>query len=257
MPSTEKKEVKSKTKPKNDLLAPGIRRFGKRKWKRLTGRHFKYTKATKSGLKARKVTVKKAGKEKKFNKGKEVRVVKQKTPHFYPAEARPKKLPTTRTLRAPTIRTSLRPGTVVILLAGRYKGQRCVVLKHLKSGLICVTGPYKINGIPLRRVNPAYVIATSTSVDLKGVTVSDKINDDYFRAAKKKAEKKPEKTDSKVVESKKEESSKHKVDSSRVADQKAIDEALIKNIKQVPQLGAYLSSVFCLKNGDFPHLMKF
>jgi len=198
MPSTPhhdtKKEVKakSKTKPKNDQLAPGILRFGKRKWKRLTGRFYRFTKATKGGLKARKPAPKPAGKSKPFNKGKETRIVKPKTPRFYAAEGRPEKLPTTRTLRPPKIRTSLKTGTVVILLAGRYKGKRAIVLKHLKSGLLVVTGPYKLNGIPLRRVNPAYVIATSTAVDLKGVTISDKINDDYFRAARK-AEKKSRK----------------------------------------------------------------
>ncbi|RYY68783.1 hypothetical protein EON63_24420 [archaeon] len=34
------------------------------------------------------------------------------------------------------------------------------------------TGPYSVNGVPLRRVNQRYVIATSTKVSLTGVDVS-------------------------------------------------------------------------------------
>jgi len=74
-----------------------------------------------------------------------------------------------------------------------------------------------------------------------------------------KQKKKAEKTDKdkKVVETKKEDTKQHKVEASRVADQKAVDEPLIKNIKAVPQLASYLSSVFALRRGDYPHLMKF
>jgi len=35
--------------------------------------------------------------------------------------------------------------------------------------VLLVTGPFKVNGVPLRRINARYVIATSTTVDLKGV----------------------------------------------------------------------------------------
>ena len=46
-----------------------------------------------------------------------------------------------------------------------------------------MTGPYKINGVPLRRVNQAYTITTSTKVDIKGVNVT--FEDDFFKKEKK------------------------------------------------------------------------
>merc|ERR1712050_629695 len=80
------------------------------------------------------------------------------------------------------------PGSIVILLSGRFRGKRVVCLKRLESGLLLVTGPYKINGVPLKRVNAAYVIPTSTTVDVKGCDVS-KVNDAYFARSTKKAAK--------------------------------------------------------------------
>lgn len=67
----------------------------------------------------------------------------------------------------------------MILLSGKHRGRRVVVLKHLDAGNILVTGPYSINGVPLKRVNAAHVIATSTKVPLDGVTAN--VDKTYFK----------------------------------------------------------------------------
>ena len=91
-------------------------------------------------------------------------------------------------------RESLQPGAILILLAGRFRGKRVVLLKHLPQGILLVTGPFKINGVPLRRVNARYVIATSGSVDLTGVdkSVLAKVSTPEYFTKEKSKEKKTE-----------------------------------------------------------------
>merc|ERR1712025_977207 len=89
------------------------------------------------------------------------------------------------------LRSSITPGTVLILLAGRFRGRRVVFLRQLESGLLLVTGPYAVNGVPLKRVNQRYCIATSSKVELKGASFSA-VTDGYFARDAKKKEKKSE-----------------------------------------------------------------
>ncbi len=83
---------------------------------------------------------------------------------FYPADDVPKPLSKTSVHKTQKLRASITPGSVLILLAGRFKGKRVIFLGQLPSGLLLVTGPFKLNGVPARRVSQAYVIGTSTKV---------------------------------------------------------------------------------------------
>jgi len=157
-----------------------------------------------------------------------------------------------RRKKATKLRSSVTPGAVLIVLAGRFRGKRVVFLKQLASGLLLVTGPFKINGVPLRRLNQAYVIATSTSVSLDGVAVGSHIDDAYFArtkdvdAAAGVAEGEFFASEKKTVE----------VAQGRKDDQKSVDSALLANISKVPALGAYLNAKFSLKKGQAPHEMN-
>lgn len=150
----------------------------------------------------------------------------------------------------PRIRKSITPGTVLIILAGRFRGKRVVFLKALESGLLLVSGPYKINGVPIRRVNQAYVIATSTKVDVSGVDVAS-INDEYF--SRSKDEKKEGEDEFFAGDAPKP----AVVSDQRKADQTKVDGPLLKAIGAVPMLEGYLAAHFTLTSSDKPHLMQF
>lgn len=171
---------------------------------------------------------------------------------FYPAEDIKSLKKSRKSPRAPSVRASITPGTVLILLAGRFRGKRVVCLKALESGLLLITGPRKINGVPLRRVNQAYVIATSTKLDISNIKIDPKFNDLYFKAAR--VEKKAADEDALLASGEK---VKIPLPESRIADQKLIDAQILALVKKTPLLMQYLNASFCLSKGQYPHAMKF
>jgi len=199
-----------------------------------------------------------APKVKQFGKNKEPRTIARKGAKFYPVYDLPRPLPSNKHRHRPTkLRQSLTPGTIVINVAGRYRGKRCVFLRQLKSGLLLVTGPFKLNGIPLRRVNQAYVIATSTKLDLSGVNIPDKFNDEFFRRPAKAKKTKSEADFFAEGEQPKKKKQLKEVNPEKVKDQKEFDEQLVKLVKSQPLLKQYLHSRFSLHNHEHPHLLKF
>jgi len=194
--------------------------------------------------------------------------VADKSTGYYPTED--VKKPAKRALRkadkktrAAKLRPSIVPGRVLILLSGRFRGRRVVFLKQLESGLLLVSGPRAINGVPLRRVNQAYVIATSTSIDAgaaKAVAEVVKPITDKVFARGEKAEKLAAK---KSMRSKKtaegfmalQSAPVKEVSAERKKLQEEVDAKL--GVKEGSVLAKYLFARFSLSKGSKPHAMAF
>ncbi|GJQ79889.1 structural constituent of ribosome [Trypoxylus dichotomus] len=183
-------------------------------------------------------------------------VLLKKRRNYYPTQDKIRKRPAKKCFKQHkrSLRSSIKPGTILILLAGPHKGKRVVFLKQLHSGLLLITGPFKINACPLRRISQRYVIGTQTRIDISKAKIPDTINDSYFRRERKKRAKKEE---GDIFSTKKES---YKVNDQRKADQKIVDKEIIGAIKSHPErklLFGYLASMFGLRSSQYPHRMKF
>merc|ERR1711879_561239 len=135
---------------RNKELAPGIGRYS---------RSAIYKK--RALYKRKKTGVKKVLKDEAKTKTKEIggdknggsRVVPvQRESRYYPTEDVRRPLAHRKKPKMAKLRQSITPGTVLVLLAGHHRGKRVIFLKQLASGLLLVTGPFKVNGVPMRRV---------------------------------------------------------------------------------------------------------
>ncbi|KAL5105965.1 60S ribosomal protein L6 [Taenia crassiceps] len=159
------------------------------------------------------------------------------------------------------LRSSLRRiGTIVILLAGRHRGKRAVVIgRHRFSGLLLITGPFKCNGIPVRRVHPDYVIATKTRIQMDKLRLPSRMQTKEYFARQKPQPRSKNAADNLFVDTAAEKRT-YELKEERKEDQKLIDKRVIEAIrrsKQAKLLFAYLRAQFALSRHDMPHKMVF
>merc|ERR1711976_118707 len=174
---------------------------------------------------------------------------------YYPADDEVKNF--VRKCKAPAAskgRKCIVQGSVVILLSGRFRGRRVVVLKRMDSGLLLVTGPYKLNGVPLKRVNAAFVIPTSTKLNVSGADVKS-VDDAYFAKSVTKSKKNDEEAFfGNNAEMSAEEKAKF---DKKKAMQKTVDDKIMGEVKKVEHLAGYLRTRFSLRNNMRFHEMSF
>lgn len=196
--------------------------------------------------------------------GGERKVIVKKGPKFYPTETRPSKNKTGRVCHKNhprKFKKGLEPGRVLIILAGKHRGKRVVLLKTLKSGLLLVSGPFKLNGCPLKRMHQKFVIVTRTKIPFDGVKVPKHLNDRYFKSKKVTSSKGKKTKQGGNIFAKGKKTTSNKPNRVRGEDQRTVDKQVLTAIKE--KMGdkktilAYLGSFFFLRNHMYPHKLKF
>eukprot|EP00438_Fugacium_kawagutii_P016585 Skav204206 [mRNA] locus=scaffold985:253409:262113:- [translate_table: standard] len=175
--------------------------------------------------------------------------------------------------KTPKLRKKIQPGTggqVLILLASKFRGRRVVFLKQLESGMLLVTGqqlgrhrshssiciprPYALNGVPMKRVNQRYCIATSTKVDVSGAEAGINLSGGCI----------PNQSQSQTLTSPATSADKSMTNAvvkellrtqQKKDGQKKLDESIVKGLKD--DVKSYLKSRFSLSANMYPHELKF
>merc|ERR1711915_346617 len=225
---------------RNSVTAGGIPKHSRSKMYSRRAQHKRTKTVTKAEKKAAgAVTEKTIGGAKN---GGSRKVVAVRQPKYYPTLSIRRKVqghgqkPFSQHARS--LRSSVKPGTVLIMLAGAARGKRVVFLKQLASGLLLVTGPYKVNGVPMRRCTQSAVIATSATVDISDVKVPEHVNDSYFKRSVIN-----KKTEEGIFESKPDS---YTASEQRKADQKTVDAGIIAALSSDAFMKGYLKSDFGL-----------
>jgi len=159
------------------------------------------------------------------------------------------------------LRSSLKPGTILITLKGRHLGRRVIFLKRLESGALLCAGPKQINKAPLHRLNPRFVIATSTQIDISSVKLDhlkeSEIFTRYIKKKKKATKKEKEATFFKKPRIPKKRGHRNLSKEVILGATKAIDKQILPLVEKVPFLRKYLRARFSLRRGQFPHELNF
>jgi len=170
---------------------------------------------------------------------------------------RPKLVLRKRKTKSMKLKKNMSPGAVCIILSGTHKGKRVTFLKQMPSGTCLVTGPYKLNGCPVRRVPQHLMVTTSLKIDISNVKVPAHMDDKYF--SKKKAPKSAGKKnkDGDIFEEPKQ---KYELTEQRKTDQATVDSQVMAAIsanKEKSLICAYLNKPFELTGSMVPHKIKF
>ncbi|CDJ38045.1 60S ribosomal protein L6, putative [Eimeria tenella] len=158
------------------------------------------------------------------------------------------------------LRSSITPGTVLILLSSGFRGKRVVCLQQQQpSGLLLVTGPFAVNGVPLRRVNPRYVIATSSKINISEVDLSGVQQEMFVRSSsEKRAQRKlRSKDDTSLFVQQDAAQQQQQLPEARKLLQQQIDKPILAALNKDPLLKQYLKTRFTLRANMAPHAMKF
>merc|ERR1712180_78700 len=91
---------------------------------------------------------------------------------------------------------------------------------------------FKVNGVPMRRCTASACIATSTKLDISGVSVPEHVNDAYFKRAAA-----PKKTEDGIFE---QNEAKYTASEQRKADQKAVDAGVLSALSADKFMKGYL-----------------